>query len=148
MRTEADRAAIPSVLEGADLAAAIALAVFFVCYSGALIGYVTATAPPPSHDAFGQPIPDLRGEAFGYITVGILLAFLSHLLVFIAFRWRLRSWPLRALVPLQLVTVAGSLGALRVIDPVVAVLLAPASVTCIVYGIAMLIVRAEHQSPL
>ena len=148
MRVEADRAAIPSVLGGADLAAAIALALFFVCYGAALIGYVTASAPPLHHDAFGRPIADLRGEAFGYITVGILLAFLSHVLVFVAFRWRLRSWPLRALVPLQLVTVAGSLGALRVIDPVVAVLLGPATVTCMVYGVAMLIIRAENQSSL
>ena len=148
MRTDAERAPLSNLLDG-GLPAAIALSVFFVCYGGAVIGYVVATAPPRRHDALGQPILDGRGEAFGYVLLGILLAFLSHTLVFVAFRWRPPSWPLRALVPLQLVAVAGSLGALRVVDDVgLAMLLAPAVVTCMVYGVAMLIVRAEQQSPL
>ena len=87
------------------------------------------------------------GEALGYIVVGTLLAWLGNLLVFTAFRARHRSWPLLALVLLQLVATAGSLFAFKVVEPPAAVLLAPVLVTMAVYGIALLIVRGNTHVP-
>ena len=146
--TADDHSGFPKPRASADYAAALALAVFFLGYGSLLIGYAFATKPPPRYDAFGQVMPDLFGEGLGYMVVGILIAFLSHLLVFVVFRWRHRTWPLLGLLPLQIVVIAGSLEALRVVDPVLAVLVAPAVATFVVYGVAALIVRAERISPL
>src|SRR5690242_6697849 len=98
-----------------DYSAGAALALFPLLYGGALIAYVLASRAAPRYDAFGQPIPDLSGEVIGYAVVGTLVAFLTHLIAFTFLRVRLiRSWPLRALLPLQLLCVGGSLALLRV----------------------------------
>ena len=124
-----------------DYKAGLALLIFPIAYGGFLIRSMLADQKPPQFDATGQPIPTLYGDAVGYLVMGTLFAWLGNLLVFATFRARHRSWPFRALVPLQLVATAGSLFAFKVVDPPAAVLLAPVLVTMAVYGIAFWIAR-------
>ena len=124
-----------------DYKAGLALLIFPVAYGGFLIERTLGIQSPPRYDATGQLIPSLQGDAAGYVVVGTLLAWLGNLLVFATFRARHRSWPFRALGPLQLVAAAGSLFAFKVVDPPAAVLLAPVLLTMAVYGTARLIVR-------
>ena len=130
-----------SILWEIDYKAGLALLIFPVGYGGVLIGITVASAPAPQFDAMGHAIPTFHGDLVGYMVVGTLLAWLGNLLVFTTFRARHRSWPLRALVPLQLVATAGSVFAFKVVEPPTAVLLAPVLVTMAVYGIALLIAR-------
>lgn len=133
----------PRNVAGTDYVAGLALTIYLIGYGGTLIGLSIAKMPAPRYDEFGHPLPNGSGEGMGYVMVGVLLAFLFHLIVFTAFRWRLCRWPLRAVVPLQLVAVALSLAALKVLDPPLAVSAAPAFVTAAVYGVAALVVRAQ-----
>jgi hypothetical protein len=129
-----------------DYKAGLALLIFPVAYGGFLIVATLATQPAPKLDPTGQPYPSAVGQAIGYIIVFTLLALLGHLLVFVSFRARHRTWPLRALAPLQLAAVAGSLYSFKVVNPVAAALLGPVLVTMAVYGIALLIVRRNTQA--
>ena len=129
-----------------DYAAAVGLAIFPIVYGGTLIGYALAHSPASRYDGLGHVIPDGSAEALGYIVVAILLAFLGHLVTFTAFRWRLCRWPLPVVIPLQLAVSGLCLAALRVLDPPVAVAIAPLVVTAVVYGIAALVVRANRRS--
>jgi len=135
-----------SMLWDIDYKAGLALVIFPAVYGGFLIGTTVASQPPPQLDATGHPYPSLVGEALAYVVVGSLLALLGHLLVFVPFRARHRAWPLRALVPLQLASAAGSLYAFKIADPVAAVLLAPVVVTIAVYTVGLLIARRNGQS--
>ena len=130
-----------SVISDIDYKAGLALMIFPAVYAGFLIGTTVASQPPPPLDPTGRPYPSLVGEALGYVGIGSLLALLGHLLVFVPFRARHRTWPLRALVPLQLASAAGSLYAFKIADPVAAVLVAPVLMTIAVYANALLIAR-------
>jgi hypothetical protein len=133
------------MLGDTDYKAGLALLVFPVVYGGFLIRMSVASEPAPKLDPTGHPYPPLVGEVLGYVVVGSLIALLGHLLVFVPFRARHRGWPMRVLLPLQLIAAAGSLYTFKFAEPVAAVLVAPVVVTMAVYGLALLIARRNEQ---
>ncbi|HEY2851447.1 MAG TPA: hypothetical protein VGJ18_01285 [Gemmatimonadaceae bacterium] len=133
------------VAAGTDKVAGLALLIFPILYGGFLIGDVFANRPAPRLDARGRVMPDLFWEAMGYLVTIIVVGWLGHLVVFLAFRWRLcRSWTLRAIGPLQLAVVALCVAAPRVfgsLDPFLGFVGAPIVATALVYGVALVVVR-------
>lgn len=133
------------LLGGTDLTAGLALLIYPIVYTGVLLREAIVAQGPPQLDPAGQPYPT-NGDFVGYIVVGAMFALLGHLIVFVPFRARHRSWPLLALVGLQLLAAAGSLVTFELVNPLIAVLVAPALVTFGVYGLAVLIVRRNQTS--
>jgi hypothetical protein len=122
--------------------AGAASALFPILYAAVLIWYAFETS--------GPRIP--QWEGVGYLVAVALLASLSHLVAFLALQaFLIRGWRLRAVVPLQLLCVGGSLLLLHSLQEqlrpaVFAVLAGPALITTAVYVLAAVIARKRESS--